>query len=176
MKLNKKYQIEKAVSTDPGSFSLAYVHISEDKKFLVATTGKILAKVPVMCDETDDRGSAAIPPKVLEKARKLRKHGYSEIKLSGHFEHVDGSTDSRPSSEDAGYFPKYDMIIPKNAAIKHRVTFNPELLVALCKAIGVEKGNGVTLEFQDCPGEPAIIVRNGEGYGLLMPMHTKEVK
>lgn len=173
MKLNTKYQIEKATSQDETRPSLTYVHISEDKKSLVATTGRILAIVPVELDETDDRGSATIPPNVIQAARKLAKRdAKSDIGLNDSFQLLNGTTMARPNSSEAGNYPRYDMLISKDPEIKHTVTFNPQLLLDLAKALGSPEL--VTLEIQDTIGEKAIIVRNNEAYGLIMPMKKEK--
>jgi DNA polymerase III sliding clamp (beta) subunit (PCNA family) len=167
MNLDNKYQIEKACSTDPTRYVLQNVYITEDKKHLIATTGRILAKVPVTIEETDDRGNGLIPGNVIADARKKNKRGPTLLNLNGSFQHLDGVSVPRTAE---GPFPRTDQVIPKNPVIKHTVTLNPELLLNLAKALGDKER--VTLEFQDQSGDPAIIVRNGDAYGLIMPLRA----
>lgn len=169
MKLNKKYQIEKAASSDPTWFVITNIHIAEDRKHLVATDGRMLAIVPVELDKKDDRGSGAIAPSVIIDARKkARRSDDLFISMNGTFQHVDGMTAPRISAEDAGVYPNYLQLIPKDPAIKNKVTLNPEMLLSLARALGDSKS--ITLEFQDVSGHPAIIARNGDAIGLLMPL------
>lgn len=168
MILDHKYQIEKAASTDRSRYVLQNVYITEDKKHLVATTGVILAKVPVELGPTDDRGNGLIPADIIADARKrTKRRPKTELGLNGCFVHGDGTSVPRTAE---GTFPKYENVIPKDAAIKNTVTLNPELLLALAKALGNSKS--VTLEFQDQSGELAIIARNGDAFGLIMPTKT----
>ncbi len=173
MKINKKYQIEKAASTDETRHPLMNVHIAEDGKHLVATTGRMLAIVPVEMEPNDERGNGAIMPTALIAARKTTKKNDSacRLALNGSFQLSDGVTLPRP--ENPGVFPQYAQVIPKDPVIKHTVTLNPELLLSLAKALGDSRS--ITLEFQE-DELSAIIARNGEAYGLLMPMKTIEGK
>lgn len=172
MKLEKRYQIEKAVSNNQTRFSQTYVHIDKESSSLVATTGYILAKVPVQFDESDETGSGAIHPKPLVAARKKAGRLFSlTLGLNGTFQHADGSTEPRPTADDAGHFPQWQAIVPKAPKIKHTVSVNPEFLLDLAKAIGWERGDGITLEFQE-DKDSAVIVKCGAGYGLIMPMRV----
>lgn len=171
MKIDKRYKIERATSEDPTRFALGNVHIAEDGAHLVATTGSILARVPVTMEEGDRIDSASLPPVVLTVARQLgRARDEASIKLGEAFGLADGSTRPRPTPDEAGRFPQYSQIIPKDPAIVHSVTINPRALRDLCEAIGAD--DSVTLEFQDTTGRAAIIVRSGEGYGLIMPRRS----
>ncbi len=171
MKLDKKYMIEKATSTDETRYALTFVHIDEKAKRLIATTSRILASVPVEIEKDDDVGNLSLTKDILLEARKVSKNESEvNITLNGKFELNNGTRYPRPVESEVGRFPDYEQIIPKQPIIKHSVTLNPALLLDLAKAIGVGKGEGVTLEFQDASGDPAVIVRNGEAFGLIMPM------
>lgn len=169
MKIQKKYKIELVTSTDETRYPLAYVHIDEKTNSLVATNGRMLAKVPVIIEENDEIGTASISKLVLADARSAAPKHDSDFTLGLRkvFEICDGRTYPRPIESEVGTYPNYMQIIPKSPKIHHEVTLNPQMLLALAKALGDDKS--ITLKFEKNPLN-AIIAENGEAYGLLMPM------
>lgn len=152
MKLDKRYLIEKAVSKYDTRPCLQGVYLErkdETHGTLIATDGKILAKIPVAITKDDKVG--IIPIELIKKARV-----------------VGPETVVAPSEPTDGMvFPNYQRIIPKTK-VQFTIIIDPQRLLDLAKAIGAEKRSGVKLEFRS-PSDP-ITVTNAKGFGLLMPM------
>ena len=168
MKLEKKYQIERAVSKDKARITLLNIHITEDRKRLVATNGQIMVVVPVELNKADDRGNGVIEPSVLVDARKKSKcNDLLEIDLNETFKHIDNV--NVPRSHEPEYFPNFEQVIPKHPIIKSRITFNPKHLMSIVRAIGAT--DNITMEIQDkCLS--TIILRNGDAFGLLTSLRN----
>jgi len=160
MKLEKKYQLNKAIEKKGSRFILEHIKVEKDK--LIATNGHILAVVPVTLDEIDKEGF--ILPKQIEKANK--NGGY----LGLHAESIvfsDGSTEPRP--KDVGTFPAYENVIPKNPP-KITVALNPTLLLDLAKAL--DSQDMVILEISEPFNAILVKTKNPEEIGVIMPINT----
>ena len=77
MQIDRKYKIEKAVSTDSNRESLQNVFVS--RRHAMATDGRILAIVPVKTDVED--GPGWMSPDALKHARKVSGKGLDSIRI-----------------------------------------------------------------------------------------------
>ena len=75
MRIDKKYRIEKAASSDPTREILNSVSLEGDK--LIATTGKIIAVIPI---QNDDGGKDTIVP--ISAIAAARKGAAKEMHLA----------------------------------------------------------------------------------------------
>lgn len=169
MKLNKKYKIEKAVSTDTTQYVLNNPHLERTgtgKGVLIATDGRRLAVVPVELDVADRTGS--VPLDAIKELVK-DKYGRSVLIVNGKAELIrnDGSKAEYPRAE--GTFPDWKRVIP-TGKVDFEVTFNPQMLLDIARAIGVGKGEGVTLRLRKDGLQPIEVTHDGEAHGVIMPM------
>jgi len=173
MKTKAKYEIEQAASTDDLREALYNVHLDVENKLLVATDGRILVVVPAEIDKDEIGGP--ITPEAFKSARKgitpKQKENGQEINIVCQDTELKTYTKNglvtlqRPQNI---IYPKYKQIIPTNEA-SIKITFNPELLMRIAKAIGSKKL--VTLEIKD-ELSPIKICSEKEttAFGILMPM------
>ena len=94
MQIDRKYKIEKAVSTDTLRENLQNVFVS--KRHAVATDGKILAIVPVQTDKEDEAGW--LTPDALKHARKVSGKGLDSVRIGLNGAQIlpDGTVMTRP--------------------------------------------------------------------------------
>lgn len=170
MKIDMSYQIELCASKDDTRPSLRHAYYQPDKARIVATDGHRLAIVPVTVDPGDTAGY--VTDDALKAARKVGRkvNGIAEIAANGTL-HTGAGAFPRPTE---GTFPPVDAVIPEYRAGADRtasVTFNPELLTGIVKAIGAAKGP-VTLTFDPEDPYAAIVVTAADNgtIGVLMPM------
>ena len=98
MQFDKRYKIEKAVSTDSDRESLHNVFVST--RHALATDGRILAIVPVTTDGEDEPGSMS--PDALKHARKVSGKGLDSIRIGLNGAQIlpDGTTMLRPEKHN----------------------------------------------------------------------------
>ena len=149
MKLHKKCKIESAASKDKSRACLMepYIEIREGGfARIAATDGKILAVLPVECE--DGEVSGYVSAEALKAARK-GKLPEAEIHCNGALQVQGGATFPRMDSETFK-FPKIDaVIVPPNEEIhgcqRVRLVINTALLSRLAEALG---SDAVVLELQ----------------------------
>ena len=166
MIVDKKYKIEKAVSTDGTRYVLNHVYLDVEKKRAVATTGRILAVVP--CDIADDDVTGMIPVDAIKAARKVKGLNIV-VGANGNCETLNGQTFKRPD----GTFPKYEGVIPKHASGGIKISLNAKFLYQLAQATGDDE---VILDIQDA-GSAVIVTpyhREPNAFGVIMPIRIKK--
>lgn len=184
MKLHKKIKIEAACSDDKDRHSIQdpYLDRSGTGDRLIATNGRIIAVVPVECDDDDTTGY--VPTACLKEAR---KRGFVML---GDKATVPGISE-HPRNLGENTFPNWKAVIPNNSDVKTvRLVIDPAYLKDLADAMGTA---GVALEIpisncadgsiragkDNCITDP-IIVRPAtargftpaepEAMGVIMPM------
>ena len=179
MKIDRNYQIEKAASKD--ELRPALTHILLEKNFAIATTGQILAKVPI----ENNSLAGLLDPKALTLARKMQKTPDLELHLQNGTigivamdKHGTHSTEAiemkrcRFEERDDNY-PDWKSVVPKHVN-SHKFGFKLKNLIALAAAIGTDE---VVFDVDVDDYKKAIIVRpfdcENKAAGLLMPMHIK---
>ncbi len=169
MKIDKKYKIQKSCSTDETRFSIQNPYLERDGKgkgILIATDGRMLAKVPVDLDKTDRKGYVPLGALVELQSDKT---GQTTLNVNGSAEIVRPDGTKITFKRDKEYnFPNWRQLKP-NGEIKAEITFSPARLLDLARALGVANGEPVTLKIR---GEldPIEVEGIGEADGLLMPM------
>ena len=175
MQIEKKYKLEKAVSTDENREAL--VNISVTRRHATACDGKILAIVPVQVEEGDEVGW--LTPDALKLARKAGPRGFDTIRigLNGTQELQDGSTIKRPSYKEIKPPKMLQILLHAHRGRTFRIGINASMLKSLSEALGSEE---IVLEFGS-PTETILVhpVHHEEGVcGVLMPvrLNNKERK
>lgn len=177
MIVSRKYKdlAKKVSSKDATRYNLQSVWADKDAGALIATNGHILASV-----EADDiERSALIHPDAYNRAHKLcdRSDGHASINLA---DEGSRTKDGETIPYQAGQFPNWRQIEYADTSGKVPITFNPQLLHDLSKALGVDKTGGVTLWVD--PKNPCSAMRveifqkghekNKRTFGVLMPMRA----
>lgn len=164
MKIDSRFKIELAASTDK-IFKSAMCQVMFEEGKLVATTGHILASVPVEDSGNDTKGY--ITPEALKAARKLgKKHGDVQIFANGSFLLSDGSTIPRPEFDG---FPDTAPLLEsaRSRAHEYRIKLNARLLHNLADALGNEQ---VTLEFGSSKQAVYVKADGLDSEGMVMPI------
>ena len=167
MKIDKKYRLEKAVSTDESRENLA--NISVTRRHAIACDGKMIAIVPVEIDEGDEVGWMS--PDALKLARKVNPRGLDTIRimLNGNQELPGGSTVKRPSFDDVHPPKMMQILLNAHRGRTFQVGINAGMLKQLSEALGTEE---LILEFGS-PDEAILVkpVHREDGVrGVLMPV------
>ena len=167
MRIDKKYRLEKAVSTDDTRTNLTNISIT--RRHAIACDGRMIAIVPVAVEEGDEAGW--LSPDALKLARKVNPKGLDTIRivLNGTQELPDGSTIKRPSFDDIHPPKMLQILLHANRGRTFRIGINASMLKSLSEAIGSEE---VVLEFGS-PNETILVspVHHEEGVcGVLMPV------
>lgn len=169
MQIERRFKIEKAVSTDPTRENLQNVFIS--RRHAMATDGKILAIVPVTCEKDDEAGS--LTPEALKLARKVSGKGLDSvcIGLNGAQILPDGTVMQRPSDHKP---PRIFHLLRKAYQGKYyRIGINAGYLKDLADALGSEE---LVLECGN-PTEAVMVhpLKQEEGcVGLIMPIRLND--
>lgn len=171
MQIDKKYRLERAVSTDDARESLA--NISVTRRHAIACDGHILAIVPVTTEKGDEAGW--MTPDALKLARKCGPRGSDliQIGLNGSQELQDGSTLKRPSFDKVRPPKMLQILLNAHRRRTYRVGINAGMLKDLSDALGTDE---VVLEFGS-PTEPILIrpVHHEEGVrGVIMPVRLNK--
>ena len=155
MKIERKYKIEKCVSTDSTRANMTNIFVT--KRSAMATDGHKLAVVPVTFESGDTEGW--LTPAALAQARKVtpKSMGDVVISLNGAQVLIDGTSIVRPNEEKP----------PKTASIlenvqkdrKFKIGLNVALLKDLADALGSDE---LVLSF----GSPVSAV-------MVTPLHSK---
>jgi hypothetical protein len=169
MQIERKFKIEKCVSTDESRPSLQNIYIS--RRHAMSTNGRILAIVPVQVQEDDEIGW--LSPEALKHARKVSAKGLEtvQIVINGAQVLSDGTIMNRPDGEH----PPHTFRILKDAhsSRKYSIGINAHYLNDLAGALGNEE---LILEIGD--PNSAILVRPVHSecgtVGLLMPIRLND--
>ena len=174
MRMSKEFKPELIYATDKRlSLSCPYLDIETDKEGIrvgriVATDGHRLIVVPVELDDTDTMGSIPISAFVLARKGTLKHFGEIIIYCTeGVCSMTDGGTVPRP---DNGCFPDWRGIVAY-PPVTHEISFNPSLLLSMCKAMGTL--DRITLKIPVNPGKPIHLVGGSVPQvenSILMPM------
>ncbi len=165
MQIDKRYKIEKAVSTDSNRESLQNVFVS--KRHALATDGRILAIVPVTTDGEDEPGWMS--PDALKHARKVSGKGLDSIRIGLNGAQIlpDGTTMQRPEKHNP---PRVFSLLRKAHQGKYyKIGINAAYLKNLADSLGSE-------ELVLMCGQPteAVLVKPIKGdpgtVGLIMPI------
>jgi len=169
MQIDRKYKIEKAVSTDSMRENLQNVFVS--KRHAMATDGKILAIVPVTCEKDDEAGS--LTPEALKLARKVSGKGLDSVRIGLNGAQIlpDGTVMKRPNDHKP---PRIFHLLRKaNRGKYYRIGINAGYLKNLSDALGSEE---LVLECGN-PAEAVMVhpLRHEDGcMGLLMPIRLSD--
>lgn len=170
MKISKSHKIELAASKDQTRAAIVnpYLDRGPDGDKVIATNGRILAVLPVECDEKDVSGY--VPRECLKDARKA-----GGVVLNGVAEIYGGASYPRGTEYN---FPNWRQVMPDYSKRKTvKLGIDPALLKALADAIGAEI---VHLEFPvdeqtDTVLDPLIVKPSGRSggenpaHGVIMP-------
>jgi len=162
MKIEKKYQLNRIVGKE-GESPVVLQHILFEKGKLVASNGHVLAVVPVKHEETDIEGY--LTAESIKKANS--NHGYINPSTDS-LGYADGSTDPRP--KDAGNYPSYEMVIPKEEPVI-TIGLNPKLLLDL--AMALDSKEPIILEIYGEEKPIGIKTLSGLESGVIMPIRIK---
>jgi DNA polymerase III sliding clamp (beta) subunit (PCNA family) len=171
MKLPKNCKIEACVSNDETRLPLGfpYLDVQDGKGTLVATDGRKMVILGVELGQNDVQGWVSIP--ALVAARKAAgKSPDVVIECNGACKLTDGTAFPRPLDSDFR-FPNWRQVVPEEGRKSvFRVSFNPEYLMELAKALG--STDKVVLEFGADNCDPILVTGCGcGGVGVLMPIH-----
>jgi len=171
MQIERKFKIEKCVSTDESRPNLQNIYVS--RRHATSTNGRILAIVPVQVQEDDETGW--LSPEALKHARRVSAKGLDtvQIVLNGGQVLPDGTIMNRPEGEN----PPHTFRILREAQSnrKYRVGINAAYLKHLSEALGNDE---LILEIGD--PNSAILVRpvhsESGTVGLIMPIRLNNTK
>jgi len=182
MKIDKKYKIELASSTNASRYILNSVRVekisvtpSGRSGQAIATDGKILAIVPVQLED-GDKEEAVVSPKAFSIARKAcGKLVDARIELNGNARVA--SVDGEQSFEYIeGNYPNWKQVMPGDYKKSLRVSLDAKLLLSLWKAIGGEaaSNNRINLEIDtQSDFNPIKVTTEGDGLGIIMRIRTQ---
>jgi hypothetical protein len=169
MQIERKYKIEKAVSADASRESLQNVFIS--RRHAMATDGKILAIVPVQCEEDDEIGW--LTPEALKHARKVCGKGLESVHIGLNGAQIlpDGTVMKRPDEHKP---PKIVHLLRRAQQGKYyRIGINASCLKSLADALGTDE---LVLECGQ-PAEAVMVTplhREDGCLGLIMPIRLND--
>lgn len=175
MKIDKKYKIENACSTDTSRYILNSVRIEGEGTAAqaIATDGRMMAIIPVELQE-GDRTEVNISPKAFAVSRKVcGKLSQYRIELNGSAK-VSGGEGEQSFGYVEGNYPNWQQVIPKKYTKSKKISFDMKLLFALWKAIGGEAAsqNKVILELSENTTDPILVATEGDAKGILMPLRA----
>jgi len=176
MFIDKKYKIEKAVSTESyrPTLTSAFIENKGEESKLIATNGNSLAMVPLVLDPEDKiNGKNRLSVDAIKAIRKGNGRCTTGIdERMGDFVEIPGTSTGFPSRFLLGAeeFPDYKQVIPETENCDyHKVGINPKLLFELSQAIGAK-----TIELH-LPKEPTGAIKvtdpdNNRVLGVIMPV------
>ncbi len=169
MHIERKYKIEKCVSTDESRPNLQNIYVS--RRHAMSTNGRILAFVPVQVQEDDEIGW--VSPEALKHARKVSSKGQDSVQivLNGAQVLPDGTIMNRPEGENPPH--TFRILRDAHSNRKYRIGVNAHYLKDLAEALGNEE---IILEIGD-PNSAVLVrpVHSEPGtVGLLMPIRLNK--
>lgn len=186
MKIQKKFQLQKAVSGDACRFVLQHIYgdVYQDKTVAVASDGHIMAVVPAEFESPEDIG--VVPIEAYKEARKSspkssgkRRSRFAQkpktepamvsIQLNGKAEvKTNKATVIFERDTEAFKVPGWPKVVPQGEP-KQKLYFNAASLYRLAQALGDD-----AIELSIYEGGGAMQVRGGnsktDAFGLIMPM------
>lgn len=166
----KKYKLEKAASKDDERPAYNRVFLDADNSVIIASTGVVMAVVPV--DLALDDTSGSVPLDALAIARKRQtKENPAELSANGN---VAVSVRDGQVFFDRGEeaMPKWMKLLPKKRQKPLlTVALNPKHLADLAEALG-SAGRGVQLDMYG-PGKPIRVTPLNDvagATGVVMPI------
>lgn len=150
-----------------------YVDTTGPQPHLVATDGHMLVAIPVIAT-TDEQGY--VSPVALKAARKLaKKNELAEIACNGSLGLTDGTQYPRPTQEEYGRFPQWQMVLPKpDRPTAVRIGVNAAYLKAIADALGQDE---VILEIgAEGAVDPIVVLpmtRTDTRKAVLMPIKVR---
>lgn len=154
-----------AASTDKTREILLGVYIDAEHRHVVATNGRILAKIAIPGEAPVKPGY--ISPELWKAAKAMQKGPLT-------FDFVRGTLNTLPIPECEGNYPNWQKVVPQFTATQ-RIAFNPELLHALADALGCDDKNAfVTLDILS--DEDPLLVTVAGNQGVIMPGRITTVK
>ena len=182
MKIDKKYKIESASSTDVSRYILNSVRIEKTsvtpdgrQAKAIATDGKIMAIVPVQLED-GDKEEAIVSPKAFATARKAGgKLVDARIELNGSAKVTNGIEDQSFGYIEGNY-PNWKHVLPGDYKKSLKVSLDAKLLLNLWKAIGGEaaSNNRINLEIDtQSDFNPIKVTTEGDGLGIIMRIRTE---
>ncbi len=169
MQIERKYKIEKCVSTDESRPTLNNIYIS--RRHAMSTNGRILAIVPVQVQEDDEIGW--LSPDALKHARKVSPKGLDSVQivLNGAQVLPDGTIMNRPDGENPPH--TFRILRGAHSNRKYRIGLNASYLKDLADALGNEE---LILEVGDPSSAVLVKPLHGEAgtAGLLMPIRLNK--
>ena len=163
MKLSKEYKPEKACDPSNSRFQLSDARLVGDT--LLATSGRLLAVIPVERDESDTDGP--ISKEALVASRKGLKRGQSaEIIANGDLKIVpQGMTFPR---SEPGEWPSCDALLRDEPAESvQNISLDAKLLRDLSEALG---SSAVKLPFRGKGRAIKVEACDTDAHGLIMPL------
>lgn len=169
MHIDRKYRLEKAVSTDESRENLQNIWVS--RRHAMSTDGKILALVPITTEKDDEPGW--LSPDALKFGRKATGKGFDSVRIGLNGTQVlqDGTILRRPT--DVKPPRVIQILMAAHRKRSYRLGLNAVYLKTLSEAMGCEE---VVLEI----GKPdeAILVKplhpDGSIAGLIMPIKIND--
>jgi DNA polymerase III sliding clamp (beta) subunit (PCNA family) len=165
MQIERKYKIEKCVSTDSTRTNMTNIFIT--KRHAMATNGHMLAVVPVTFESEDTNGW--LTPAALTQARKVtpKSAGDVVISLNGAQELIDGTRIVRPTEEKPPKFVHLLRLAHKDREFK--IGLDAAKLKALADALGSDE---LVLDFGSTKAAVLVTPFHSEAgtIGLLMPL------
>ena len=165
MIIDKNIKIHEAASTDETREVINQIQVERRGNTVnddgtiparaIATDGRIMAVVPMELDDHDtgileSETGRMIPAAAWKSAVKGRKSVEGYLGLNGG---IEVATQPGPPEMTVGYapcdgsiYPNWRQVIPDGHTGRATLTINPDLLVRLARAIGVEKNEMVTIE------------------------------
>lgn len=163
MELSVKFIL--AASTDKTREVLMGVLIDAEKRHVVATSGRILAKIAI--PGAAPVKSGYITPELWKAARAMQKGPLT-------LDFVNGTLNTLPIPECDKCYPNWPAVVPEFTPAQ-RIAFNPELLLFLAEALGFDGDNSmVTLDIL-AEEEPFLVTVAGN-QGVIMPGRVPAVK
>ena len=169
MKIDINYKIDLAANPKENREALRHPYLEGDQ--VIATDGHILAVVPIERDNNDTDGP--IPSDAFKELKKATGRGLvGEIECSVSIKLVNGLIFDRP---EVSQYPSWREVVPReNKEVLTTVSFNPELLLKLAKAIGSSYGIKLVIYKDDKEDKGPMRVESNdndnEAYGVIMPM------
>jgi hypothetical protein len=168
--MKSKFKPEACAADDISRAQLCEPYLFPDGR-IVATDGRMLVIVPGELEEGDTAGE--VSGEALEAARKLTgKHGDMGMKANGALVLQDGRTFPRKDWGAVRPFPDPVQVMPKGEPV-FSVRLNPAYIAAVVKALGVGKGESITLEFYPdgrLPQPVKVTTSDAGACGLIMPI------
>lgn len=154
-----------SASTDPQREIINGIFIDAEKRAVVATNGRILAKLDIPGSAPVKGGM--ISPQLWKAARAMTKKGPLELDF------VKGTiaTLPYPTDQARGSYPNWPAVVPAIEKPAYRLCFDPALLIDLAESLGRhDQAKGVTLDLDASCDTPIVVTIAGNS-GVIMPMN-----